>query len=111
MLLPPDHYNDSGVQMAPSPVFPLPFTPLSRKAAILIVPFLQVATVSTVFVLVIHMVVAAVPIVVPPVPVVMVVVGLHGRDRDKQGSAQQKCTQVAFHLIVTPLNVRTYSKS
>jgi hypothetical protein len=86
-LLPVDYYNDIGVQMAPSPVFPLPFAPLSRQAAILIVLFPQVAAVSAVFLLVIHMVVAAVPIIVPPVPV-MVVIGLHGCHRDKQGGAE-----------------------
>ena len=80
VLLPVEFYNDTGVQVAPSPVFPLAFTPLSRQATILILSFLQVAAVSAIFLLVIHMVVAAVPIVVPFVPVVMVVVvGLHGR--------------------------------
>jgi hypothetical protein len=101
-----DHYNHTGVQMAPSPVFPLPFTPLPRQAAILIVLFPQVAAVSTVFLPVIHMVVAAVPIVVPPVPV-MVVVGFDSRDRDNQGNTKQERTQVTFHLVVTPLNIRT----
>ena len=83
VLLPVEFYNDTGVQVAPSapsPVFPLAFTPLSRQATILILSFLQVAAVSAIFLLVIHMVLADVPIVVPFVPVVMVVVvGLHGR--------------------------------
>jgi len=80
VLLPVEFYNDTRVQVAPSPVFPLPFTPLSRQATILILSFPQVAAVSPVFLLVIHVVIAGVPIIVPLVPVAMVVVvGLHGR--------------------------------
>src|SRR5712692_3798911 len=74
-LLPVELYNDTRVQMAPSPVFPLPFTPLSGQTTILIVLFPQIAAVSTIFLPVIHVVVAAVPIVIPLVPV-MVVIGL-----------------------------------
>jgi hypothetical protein len=59
-----------------------------------------------ILVLVVDMVVAAVPIIVPSVTAVMVVVGLHGRDRGQQASAQQECTQVTFHLVVTLLHVR-----
>jgi hypothetical protein len=51
------------------------------------VVFPQIAAVSTIFLPVIHVVVAAVPIVVPLVPV-RVVIGPYGRDRDKQGSSQ-----------------------
>ena len=92
-LLPVDFHNDAGMQVAPSPVFPLPLTPLSRQVAILVVPFLQVAAVSAIFLLVINMVIATVPIIVSPVPcMVVVVMDLYGRDRDKQGSAQPKCT-------------------
>jgi hypothetical protein len=104
-LLPSDLYHDARVQMAPSPVFPLPFTSLSRQATILIVLFPQIVAVSSVFLTVIHMVVSAVPIVVPPM-MVMVVVGLYGRDRDQQGSTQQECTQVTFHRV-TLLIIRT----
>lgn len=101
--LPVDFYNDTGVQMAPSPVFPLPLTPLPRQAPILVVPFLQVIAVSAIFLLVIHVIVAALPIVVSLVAVAMViVVGLNGCDGDKQGSAQQESTQVTFHLVVAP---------
>jgi len=108
-LLPSNLYHDVRVQMAPSPVFHLPFTPLSRQTTILIVLFPQVATVSTVFLPVIHMVVVMLPIVVPPV-MVMVVIGLYAGDRDKQGSAQQECTQVTSHRV-TLLNVRTNSNA
>ena len=80
MLL-PDFYNHTGVQMAPSPVFPLAFTPLSRQADVGIAVFLQVRAVSTILMLVIDMVVPVVPIIVPSVTAVMVVVvGLHGPD-------------------------------
>ena len=80
MPLPVELYNDTRMQMAPSPVFPLPFAPLSGQAAIFIVPFLEVAAVCAVLLLVIHVIVPAVPIVVPLVAVVMViVVGLYGR--------------------------------
>src|SRR6266851_8298231 len=104
----PDFYDDTGVQMPPSPVFPLAFTPLSRQTDVPIVPFLQVGSVSTILVLVVDMVVAGVPIIVPPVAAVMVViVGLHGRDRDQQAGSQQECTQVTFHLVVTLLDVHT----
>jgi len=67
--------------MAPPPVFPLPFAPLPGQAAILIVPFLEVAAVCAVLLLVIHVIVPVVPIVVPLVVVVtVIVVGLYGRD-------------------------------
>jgi hypothetical protein len=71
-----DIYNDAGVLMAPSPVFPLAFTPLPREATILIVLFPQIAAVSTVFIPVIHVIVSTVSIVVPPVMVMVIVVGL-----------------------------------
>jgi hypothetical protein len=107
-LLPVDFYDDAGVQMTPSPILPLPLTPLSSQTAILIALLPQVVAVSAVFLPVIHMVVAAVSIVVTPV-MVMVVISLQACGRDKQGSAQQECTQVTFHRI-TLLNVRTYSE-
>lgn len=81
-----DIYNDAGVQVAPPPVFPLAFTPLSREATILIVLFPQIAAVSTVFIPVIHVIVSTVSIVIPPVMVMVIVVSLYGHDRDKQGS-------------------------
>jgi hypothetical protein len=98
ILLPAELYNDFGVHVAPSPVFPLPFTPLPRQTTVLIVLFPQIAAVSAIFFPVIHVVVATVSIVVPPVTV-MIVIGLHTRDRDKQGSAQQERTQHTFHRI------------
>jgi hypothetical protein len=103
-----DFRNDTRVQMAPSPILPLPFTSLSSQTAILIVLFPQVAAVSTVFLAVIHMIVVTISIVVPPV-MVMVVIGLNGHDRDQQNRTQQECAQATHHLI-TLLNVRTYSK-
>src|ERR1051326_1124366 len=109
-LLPVDFYNDTGVQMAPSPVFPLPFAALSRQATILIVPFLQVTAVSAIFLVVVHMVVAAVPIIISFVATVtVIVVGLCKRDRKEQGRAQQESTQVTFHVVIAP--VRTSPRS
>jgi hypothetical protein len=98
-VLPVELYNDTRVQMAPPPVFSLPFAPLSRQAAILIVLLPQVVAICAVFLLIIHMVIATVPIIVPPVPVMAIVVGLNGHERNKQGSAQQECTQVTSHPI------------
>jgi membrane-associated phospholipid phosphatase len=107
-LLPVDFYDDAGVQMTPSPVFPLPLTPLSSQTTILIVLLPQVVAVSTVFLPVIHMVVVAVSIVVAPV-MVMVVISLYGHNRNKQGSTHQERSHVTFHRI-TLLNVRTSSE-